>query len=105
MTRTPFGSLETWVVPLHSDPLGDSDDGSPMSTTGSSYHASPGRRSTAEGSDRTPELVAYFVSVIGVLLASAVVGAERPRSLEPWFYVALLTIGYMFSRTVLPRRA
>jgi hypothetical protein len=69
-----------------------------MTTTGSSHHASP-REHTPRGADHAPELVAYFASVIGVFLASALVGDEKPGSLEPWFFVALLTIGYTFSRT------
>jgi len=76
-----------------------------MTTTGSSQPTSPGREGTARASDHTAELVAYFASVIGVFLASALVGAQRPGSLEPWFFVALLTIGYTFSRTGLPRPA
>jgi hypothetical protein len=76
-----------------------------MTTTGSSYSASGGRTNGAGGADRTPELVAYFASVIGVFLASALVRADKPGSLEPWFFVGLLTLGYAFSRTALPRPA
>lgn len=76
-----------------------------MSSTGSSYHASPGRDRAAQGTDGIPELVAYFASVIGVFLASAVAGAGDVGPREAWFFVALLTIGYTFSRTRLPRPA
>ena len=51
---------------------------------------------------KTTELVAYVLTVIGVLIASAVVddnqdgqgfGAERA-----WLYITMLTIGYLVSR-------
>ena len=76
-----------------------------MSSTGSSHPASPGRDRAAQGRDHTPELVAYFASVIGVFLASAVAGAGAPGRPEALFFVALLTIGYTFSRIGLPRPA
>jgi hypothetical protein len=64
----------------------------------------PSRRSRTETkpSFKTTELAAYVLTVLGVLIASAVVdqnedgqgfGAERA-----WLYVTLLTIGYLVSR-------
>jgi hypothetical protein len=47
---------------------------------------------------KTTELVAYVVAVIGVLGASALVDASDFGSQEAWFYITLLTIGYMISR-------
>ena len=54
---------------------------------------------------KTSELVAYVLSVIGVLVASNVVGdgaAENGSDYfaadKAWFYITLLTIGYMISR-------
>jgi hypothetical protein len=47
---------------------------------------------------KTTELVAYVVAVIGVLVAAAFVDASDFGSQEAWFYVTLLTIGYMVSR-------
>ena len=38
------------------------------------------------------------IDVLGVLIASAVVDASDFGSQEAWFYVSLLTIGYMISR-------
>ena len=62
------------------------------------------RRATTETKPalKTTELVAYVVTAIGVLTASALVdqsedgqgfGADRA-----WLYVTLLTVGYMISR-------
>ena len=47
---------------------------------------------------KTTELIAYVVAVIGVLVASAMVDRSDFGAQEAWFYVTLLTIGYMTSR-------
>lgn len=52
---------------------------------------------------KTTELLAYLGAVIGVLLASQLVGTEGGhddyfRSDRAWFYIVLLTIGYLVSR-------
>ena len=47
---------------------------------------------------KTTELIAYVVAVIGVLVASAMVDHSDFGAQEAWFYVTLLTIGYMISR-------
>jgi hypothetical protein len=52
---------------------------------------------------RTTEFVVYVVAVIGVLVASALVGDSDGRgdvflADKAWFYVTLLTVGYMVSR-------
>jgi len=47
--------------------------------------------------DQEPPL-AYVVAVVGVLIASAVVDESDFGAQEAWFYVTLLTIGYMVSR-------
>jgi len=52
---------------------------------------------------RTTEFVAYLAAVVGVLAASALVGDSDGRgdvflADQAWFYVTLLTIGYMVSR-------
>ena len=86
--------------------------GTPSSTTGStsakdnssdtSYRAqhSPARRVSTEtkSSYKTTELIAYVAAVIGVLVASAIVDVSDFGAQEAWFYVTLLTIGYMVSR-------
>ena len=47
---------------------------------------------------KTSELIAYVVAVVGVLIASAVTDKSDFGAQEAWFYVTLLTIGYMVSR-------
>ena len=52
---------------------------------------------------KTTEFVVYLVAVVGVLVASALVGDSDGRgdvflADKAWFYVTLLTIGYMVSR-------
>lgn len=62
-------------------------------------HGSARRISTeTKASSKTSELIAYVVAVVGVLIASAVVDSSDFGSQEAWFYVTLLTIGYMVSR-------
>jgi hypothetical protein len=60
----------------------------------------PPRRVSTEtkASVKTSELVAYVAAVLGVLIASAIVDATDFGAQEAWFYVTLLTIGYMISR-------
>jgi hypothetical protein len=47
---------------------------------------------------KTTEMIAYVVVVIGVLIASAVVDKSDFGAQEAWFYVTILTVGYMISR-------
>ncbi|WP_435745557.1 hypothetical protein [Nocardioides sp. SYSU DS0663] len=47
---------------------------------------------------RSRLLIAYVAAVIGVLIASAMVDASDFGAEEAWFYITLLTIGYMVSR-------
>ena len=68
-------------------------------TTGA--RTAPARRVSTETkqSYKTTELIAYVVAVIGVLVASAIADeASDFGTQEAWFYVTLLTIGYMISR-------
>lgn len=51
-----------------------------------------------KASFKTTELVAFLVVAVGILVASAVVDASDFGAQEAWFYVTLLTIGYMVSR-------
>lgn len=62
--------------------------------------AQPARRVSTEtkSSYKTTELIAYVFGVVGVLVASAMVDASDFGAQEAWFYVTLLTIGYMVSR-------
>ena len=61
----------------------------------------PARRLTTEtkASHKTTELFAYVITVIAVLVASAV--SDEGSDFGPqdaWFFVTLLTIGYLVSR-------
>ena len=71
-------------------------------STYNSTHAAttPVRRVSTEtkASFKTTELIAYVAAVAGVLVASAMVDASDFGAQEAWFYVTLLTIGYMVSR-------
>ncbi|WP_193604854.1 hypothetical protein [Nocardioides dongkuii] len=73
-----------------------------MSHTTTTGHnvAHTGRRISTEtkASFKTTELIAYVAAVVGVLIASAIVDASDFGAQEAWFYVTLLTIGYMVSR-------
>ena len=81
-----------------------------MSTTNQTHQTSetheargytPNRRVSTEtkASFKTTELVAYLAAVVGVLIASAMVDDDEGFSAnQAWFYVTLLTIGYMVSR-------
>ena len=58
----------------------------------------PTRRLSTEtkASFKTTELIAYVAAVIGVLAAAQI--SEDFGAQDAWFYVSLLTIGYMISR-------
>jgi hypothetical protein len=63
------------------------------------------RRLTTEtkASFKTTEFFAYLAAVVGVLLASLLVGAEDGhgdyfRADRAWLYITILTVGYMISR-------
>jgi hypothetical protein len=51
---------------------------------------------------KTTELIVYVLSVLGVLIASAVTDANPDgqgfSAYQGWFLVSLLTIGYLISR-------
>ena len=73
-----------------------------MSTQNASHtqNYTTGRRVSTEtkSSYKTTELIAYVVAVLGVLIAAAVTDTSDFGAQEAWFYVTLLTIGYMVSR-------
>ena len=65
----------------------------------------PRRRLSTEtkASVKTTELFAYLGTVVGVLMASQLIGTEDGhddyfRADRAWLYVVLLTIGYLVSR-------
>ena len=63
-------------------------------------HVDSTRRLSTEtkSSFKTSEMIAYLVAVVGVLVAAAVTDTSDFGTQEAWFYVTLLTIGYMISR-------
>ena len=69
--------------------------------TGDARAYAPARRISTEtkASYKTTEFAFYLLAVIGVLIASWVAdeGSDFGAQ-EAWFYVSLLTIGYMISR-------
>ncbi|MDQ1673376.1 MAG: hypothetical protein QOC98_1938 [Frankiaceae bacterium] len=71
---------------------------------GTEVQRSHARKSTeTKASFKTTELIAYVVAVVGVLVASFLVDttdghADYFRADKAWFYVVLLTIGYLGSR-------
>ena len=63
----------------------------------------PRRGSETKAAFKTTEFIVYVVAVIGVLLASFLVSTTDAhedyfRADRAWFYVVLLSIGYMVSR-------
>jgi hypothetical protein len=75
--------------------------------TSTALDDAPRRRLSTEtkASVKTTEFFAYLGAVVGVLMASQLVGTEDGhddyfRADRAWFYVVLLTIGYMIARGV-----
>ena len=66
--------------------------------TGLTYATDRRVSTETKASFKTTELLAYVGAVIGVLVAAAMVDASDFGAQEAWFYVTLLTIGYMVSR-------
>lgn len=71
------------------------------------YNTGTSRRSPeTKSAFKTTEFIVYVVSVVGVLIASAVVDATSAGDAnadgfgaqQAWFLVVLLTVGYMISR-------
>lgn len=71
-----------------------------QNSTGHDVDFRSDRRVSTEtkSSYKTTELIAYVFGVVGVLVASAMVDKSDFGPQEAWFYVTLLTIGYMVSR-------
>jgi hypothetical protein len=64
-----------------------------------------GRRVSTEtkASYKTTEFIFYILAVVGVLIASAVVGetsghGDYFRADKAWLYIVILTVGYLVSR-------
>jgi hypothetical protein len=61
------------------------------------------RSAETKAAFKTTEFIVYVVAVVGVLVAAALVGDSDGRgdvflADKAWFYVTLLTVGYMVSR-------
>jgi hypothetical protein len=70
-----------------------------MATNTNPNYTSERRISTeTKSSYKTTELIAYVVVALGVLIAAALTDTSDFGTQEAWFYVTLLTIGYMVSR-------
>jgi hypothetical protein len=72
-------------------------------TSDTPAHVEPRRSTETKASFKTTELMMYIAAVVGVLLASLLVGTTHAhtdyfRADKAWFYIVLLTIGYMVSR-------
>jgi hypothetical protein len=65
---------------------------------GTDRHMTRRLSTETKASFKTTELVAYIAAVIGVLVAAAMTDVSDFGTQEAWFYVTLLTIGYMVSR-------
>lgn len=71
----------------------------PGRTTSGPADVHPNRRVTeTKAAYKTTELILYLLTVLGVLIASAVVDDNEFGAQDAWFYISLLTIGYMVSR-------
>ena len=70
-----------------------------MSNTDTRTHTTARRVSTeTKASFKTTELIAYVVVAVAILIASAITDTSDFGTQEAWFYITLLTIGYMVSR-------
>jgi hypothetical protein len=97
----PGGAAATQHVPAVAGPAqpqyaADGAAGSP--------YATPRRLSTeTKASFKTTEFFAYLAAVVGVLIASQLVGSDDGhsdyfRADRAWLYIVILTVGYMVSR-------
>jgi hypothetical protein len=92
MINGVFLSVSTPSHALHED-----------SQNGAALGGSARRSTETKAAFRTSEFAVYLVAVVGVLAASYLVGDASGRddvflADKAWFYVTLLTIGYMISR-------
>jgi hypothetical protein len=75
------------------------DTGAPTAPVTHAYPTDRRVSTETKASYKTTEFGVYILAVLGVLIASLVVD-DNPDfgAQEAWFYVSLLTIGYMISR-------
>ncbi len=70
---------------------------------GNDVRVRPRRSTETKASFKTTELLVFIAAVVGVLLASYLVKSSSGhpdyfRADKAWFYITLLSIGYMVSR-------
>jgi hypothetical protein len=70
---------------------------------GSPRHITQTKTVETKAAFKTTEFVVYLIAVVGVLIASNLVGDNDGRADvfladKAWLYITLLTIGYMVSR-------
>ena len=69
--------------------------------TDTTNHRSVRRSTETKASFKTTELIAYVVTVVGVLIAAGMVDESNAGGFgakQAWLYVTILTVGYMVSR-------
>ena len=90
--------------PVTNDPTSARRPNAPVAYTEGTQPARVDHRgSETKASFKTTEFMVYVVAVVGVLIASFLVSTTDAhedyfRADRAWFYVVLLTIGYMVSR-------
>jgi hypothetical protein len=68
---------------------------------GHDRHVSVRKSTETKAAFKTTELMAYVATVVGVLIAGAVIDESNAGGLgakQVWLYVTILTVGYMISR-------
>ena len=90
--------------PITNDPTSARRPNAPVYTAEGTQPGRVGHRgSETKAFFKTTEFMVYVVAVVGVLIASFLVSTTDAhedyfRADRAWFYVVLLTIGYMVSR-------
>ena len=106
-TESTYGASQSYSQDTTARDLTTGDAGaSAMGGNRTSFTSDPRptRRSTeTKASFKTTELIVYVAAVLGVLLASLLVKTEGHhldyfRADKAWFYIVLLTLGYLVSR-------
>ena len=65
------------------------------------HHVPVTKSTETKSAFKTTEMIAYVVTVVGVLIAGAVIDESNAGGLggkQVWLYVTILTVGYMVSR-------
>ena len=86
-----------------SEPTNTEPTNTPLDVDREHIRPAHGRSAETKPAFKTSEFVVYLAAVAGVLLASMLLGSNEETSDffsadKAWFYVTLLSIGYMISR-------